>query len=132
MTTRVLIAVGVILLAFFAYALWTRPPRRLTRLDPGLLGLAGPAIVQFSTPSCGPCRSARPHLERAAQRAGMAFVQVDVAARPEVARRYGIRRVPTIAVAERTGRVLRAWTGLPHQGELAAVAARAVGLTQPG
>jgi thiol-disulfide isomerase/thioredoxin len=129
-TIRLLLALGVVAAAFLAYALWTRPPRRLSRLDLASLGLGGPAIVQFSTRSCGPCRTARPHLERAAARMGLAFLQVDVGERPEVARRYGIRRVPTIAVAGPTGRVLRVWSGLPGQGELAAVTARAVDPTR--
>jgi thiol-disulfide isomerase/thioredoxin len=127
LTVRLLIAATVVGSAFLAYTLWVRPPRRLTRLDLGWLGLAGPAIVQFSTPSCGPCRTARPHLEEAARRAGAAFGQVDVAARPEVARRYGIRRVPTIVVAGRSGRVLGAWTRLPDPSELHALALSATG-----
>ena len=50
---------------------------------------------------------------------------MDVGERPEVARRYGIRTVPTIVVAERTGRVLGKWTALPADGEIGRAAARA-------
>lgn len=125
MITRLLIAAAVVGTAFLAYTAWVRPPRRLTRVDLGWLGLSGPAIVQFSTPSCGPCRTARPRLEEAARQAGTAFGQVDVAARPDVARRYGIRRVPTIVVTGRSGRVLGAWTRLPDPQELHSVAAAA-------
>lgn len=121
---RVAVAASVLLGAYGAWMLWRRPPRRLTRADLGGVGIREPAIVQFTTPTCGPCRAAAPHLEAAADRSGVAFRQIDVGSRPDLARRYGIRTVPTIAVTGRSGRVLRVWTELPDQGELIDAAGR--------
>jgi thioredoxin-like negative regulator of GroEL len=47
------------------------------------------------------------------------YAQVDVGERPEVARAYGIRSVPTIAVAGADGRILGVWTGIPADGQVA-------------
>jgi thioredoxin-like negative regulator of GroEL len=49
---------------------------------------------------------------------GVRFVQVDVGERPDVARRYGIRTLPTIVVAGGAGEVVGAWTALPVDGTL--------------
>jgi thiol-disulfide isomerase/thioredoxin len=129
----VLLKVSLLFALFCAvtagYVLWRRPPRRLEggRLDLVGLGLAGPAIVQFTTRYCAPCKAAVPHLARAARETQVAFAQVDVGARPQVARTYGIRTVPTIAVADRDGRVLGVWTALPPNGEIVEAALRARG-----
>lgn len=109
------------------YVLLRRPPRRLEggRLDLVGLGVDGPAIVQFTTRYCAPCKAAVPHLARAARQTHVAFAQVDVGARPDVARAYGIRTVPTIAVADRDGKVTGVWTALPADREIAEAASRA-------
>jgi thioredoxin-like negative regulator of GroEL len=70
-------------------------------------------VVQFTSDLCGPCKAAAPRLAEAADRGGVQFAQVDVADRPEVARRYGIRTLPTIVVAGPGGEVVGAWTALP-------------------
>lgn len=82
-------------------------------------------MVQFTSATCGPCKVAAPRLAEAADRAGVGFTQVDVGERPELARRYGIRTVPTIVVAARGGRVLSAWTALPENGALEEAVRRA-------
>lgn len=117
MLIRALLLAGVVLGMMVAFRVWRRPPR-LPRLDLDELGVEGAAIVQFTTPWCGPCKAAAPQLRRVAQEHGLAYAEIDVADRPEIARRYGIRRVPTIAVATRAGRVLATWTELPHAGAL--------------
>jgi thiol-disulfide isomerase/thioredoxin len=124
---RLVVAASVLLGAYGAWLLWRRPPGRLARADLGGVGIREPAIVQFTTPTCGPCRAAAPRLEAAADRSGVAFRQIDVGHRPDVARRYGIRTVPTIAVTGRGGRVLRVWTQLPEQDELLDAAGGPVG-----
>src|SRR5439155_22366579 len=103
--------------AFAALGLWRRPPR-LARVEPEAIGAAGPAIVQFGTAHCAPCKRARPILERAAREAGVEFVDVDLERRPDLASRYGIRSVPLILVAGADGGVLGRWTGVPSDGEL--------------
>jgi thiol-disulfide isomerase/thioredoxin len=125
---RAALALLVLATAYGLYRLWRLPPRplrRLRRLDLEALGLEGPAIVQFSTPTCAPCRAAAPRLEATAREAELRYAQVNVAHRPDVARRYGIRTVPTIAVVGRGGAVVDVWTSLPHNGELLEAALRA-------
>jgi thiol-disulfide isomerase/thioredoxin len=129
--SRVAVALAVLLAAYGAWVLWRRPPRRLAGADLGVVGIREPAIVQFTTRTCGPCRAAAPHLRDAAERVGMVYRQIDVADRPDVARRYGIRTVPTVVVTGRDGRVLRAWTVVPDHGELASAAGRVPGRASP-
>jgi thiol-disulfide isomerase/thioredoxin len=124
---RVAVALAVLSGAYGAWVLWRRPPRRLAGADLGAVGIREPAVVQFTTRTCGPCRAAAPHLRDAAERAGVVYRQIDVGERPDVARRYGIRTVPTVVVTGRDGRVLRAWTNVPDQGELASATGRAPG-----
>jgi thiol-disulfide isomerase/thioredoxin len=126
---KVTFLVGLFGAVIAGYVLWRRRPRRLEggRLDLGELGVGGPAILQFTTRYCAPCKAAVPHLARSARETRVAFAQVDVGARPDVARTYGIRTVPTIAVADRDGRVLGVWTSLPPNGEIMEAALRARG-----
>jgi thioredoxin-like negative regulator of GroEL len=125
----VLVRLGLLVAAVglggLLFALWRRTPR-IARLEPAALGFSGPAIVQFGTPECAPCKQARPFLSRAAAESGVAFVDVDVAARPEIASRYRIRSVPLIVVAAPDGSVLGRFTGLPPEREVRRLAARAV------
>jgi thiol-disulfide isomerase/thioredoxin len=122
---RVAVLVAVLASMAAAWVLWRRPPRRLTVRGLSPLGISAPAVVQFTSPSCAPCRAAAPHLRRAAELHGIPFVQIDLSERPEAASDYGIRTVPTIAVAGRDGRVLEVWTALPPPEKLAAAARRA-------
>jgi thiol-disulfide isomerase/thioredoxin len=123
--TRVLVLALLLGALAAAWAMWRRPPRRLTAGGLARLGVSDPAVVQFTSPSCGPCRAAAPHLRRAAEAEGIPYVQFDLAERPDVVSIYGIRTVPTIAVAGPGGRVLDVWTSLPPLEELAAATRRA-------
>jgi thiol-disulfide isomerase/thioredoxin len=125
MVARLAIALGALSLLSAVYVVWKRPPRRLISLDLGELGVEGPAILQFTARYCAPCRAARPELQAVADRTAIGYSQIDVGERPEVARRYGVRTVPTIVVATRSGRVLGTWTALPGDGEIVAAAAQA-------
>jgi thioredoxin-like negative regulator of GroEL len=125
------IALGILVLMTGSYLLWKRPPRRLRRLDLAGLGIRGPAIVQFTTETCAPCKAVAPTLQDAADRATVPFQQFDVGQRPEVARAYGIRTVPTIAVTGRNGRVTEVWTALPASGEVARAIGRVLGADAP-
>lgn len=125
MPVRLALALLVFAIVAAALWMWRRPPRRLRRLDLASLGVREPAIVQFSSSSCSPCRAATPKLRAAALRAGMRYEQIDVGDRPDVARVYGIRTVPTIAVSGRGGRVVEVWTRLPADDVLDGVARRA-------
>jgi thiol-disulfide isomerase/thioredoxin len=108
-----------------SWMMWRRPPRRLVEGGLDRVGVSDPAVVQFTSPSCGPCRAAAPHLRRAAEAEGLPYVQFDLADRPDLVSGYGIRTVPTIAVAGPGGRVVNVWTSLPPLEELAAATRRA-------
>lgn len=105
---------------------WRRPPRRLGSSSLSSIGISGPAIVQFTTATCGPCKIAAPQLRAAADRAAVPYHQVDVGERPDVAQTYGIRRVPTIAVTGSGGKVLRVWTAVSGEISEAAMAATSI------
>ena len=124
MLLRLLIAMLAVAALYAAVRLWRRPPA-LRRLDLAELGVEGPAIVQFSTQACAPCRTAAPVLRATAERTGVSYTQVSLDDRADLARRYRIRTVPTIVVAGRGGTVRGVWTALPRNGEIARVAAEA-------
>ena len=125
MIERLAIAAAFFAVLAVAYWLWRRPPRRLGRSTLASLGIREPAIVQFSTPDCSPCQKAEPRLREAADRSQVPYRRIDVGDRPDVARQYGIRTVPTIVVTGRGGRVVDVWTTLPEDGQITDAARRA-------
>jgi thiol-disulfide isomerase/thioredoxin len=122
---RLLVAVAIVAAVALAYVMWRRPPRRLAKGTLASLGVRGPALVEFVTEGCPPCREVAPRLHAAAAEARVPFLQIDVGAKPEVARTFGIRSVPTVAVTGAGGRVLDVWTAIPPDGEVAEAARRA-------
>ncbi len=125
MVVKVLVAAAVLVAVAVAVALWRRPPRRLAGATLAGVGVRDPSIVQFSTRYCNPCKAAAPRLRAAAKRVALAYVQIDVGERTDVARELGIRTVPTIAVTGAGGRVVRVWTTVPPDAEIAEAAHRA-------
>ena len=76
-------------------------------LEPSVDGLHGlfqksslPVLVDFYSPTCGPCHMMHPVLERlASRRAGdIAVVKVNVEQHPEIAREFHVQGVPTFIV----------------------------------
>jgi hypothetical protein len=70
--------------------------RHIDRVDLGDLGAvtahgAGELVVEFTHPLCSDCRE----LEQRLRSEGRRVVTVDVRARPELARKYGVALVPT-------------------------------------
>jgi len=125
MLVRLVVAAAALGVAFAAYRLWKRPSRRLSGASLMELGVPGPAIVQFSTRSCAPCRTARPKLIEAAAAAEVDYAQIELDERPEVAGQFGIRSVLTIVVTGPGGAVRGVWTTLPSNGEITEAARRA-------
>ena len=71
-----------------------------------------PVVVDFWAAWCGPCRMLGPAIEQeAARREGkLALVKVDVDAESEVAGRFGVQSIPTVAVF-RNGEVVNGFVG---------------------
>ncbi len=66
-------------------------------------GSSLPVLVDFSSPTCGPCQMMAPVLERLAKRrAGeIMVIKVDVDKYPELAARFSIQAVPTFFIFHR-------------------------------
>ena len=76
-----------------------------------------PVLIDCFSPECKPCAALAPVLEDVASAMGgrMTVEKVDVVANPDVARRFGVRGVPTLLLfqrgtlrATRTGAATRA------------------------
>jgi hypothetical protein len=98
---RILVAVAIVAAVALAYVMRRRPPRRLAKGSPatwrsraGIGRVRGMPAVPGGASTPEGCRTAR-----------MPYLQIDVGVKPEVARTYGIRSVPTVAVtgADRKG-----------------------------
>lgn len=68
--------------------------------DAEVLSSPLPVLVDFTAAWCSPCRALAPVVERVAveSEGRLKVVTVDTDASPEVARRYGVRAVPTLLV----------------------------------
>lgn len=82
-----------------------------------------PLVLAFSTPDCVPCRTQqKPALAELQRRypARLAVREVDAAAEPGLAERFGIMTVPSTVVVDGRGRILAINHGLATWEKLAA------------
>lgn len=82
-----------------------RPIARIEAADLGIASFGTEASVVFSHPLCTDCR----HLVKALDRSDDSVMVIDVRARPDLARKYGVVLVPTLARVLQDGAVTR-WT----------------------
>lgn len=77
-----------------------------------VLDAQGKVLVDFFAAWCGPCRMVTPVLDEvAAEKAGeVTVVKVDIDQSPDIARRYGVMSVPTLALFE-NGEIVRQKVG---------------------
>ena len=80
--------------------------------DTDVLENEKPVVVDFWAAWCGPCRMVAPEIEKlAAKYAGSVEVRkLDVDANPQIAMRYGIMSIPTVAYFQK-GQAPRAAVG---------------------
>ena len=75
----------------------------------------GLTVKRFTASWCGPCRTLAPIMERVASTSpGVRFEIIDVDDQPAIARKYGVRSVPTV-VFERDGIEVRRELGVQSE-----------------
>ena len=103
--------------------------------DPDVLteaDLGGPlgrqaTLVQFSTAFCAPCRPTRQILAQVAGMVdGVTHIEVDAAARLDLARRLRINSTPTVLVLGPDGAVVKRAVGQPRKADVIAALGMAV------
>lgn len=78
-----------------------------------------PLVIDFWAPWCAPCRMMAPNFEQVAKRMepALRFAKVDTEANTDLAGRFGIRSIPTLAVF-RGGREVARQSGAMDAGSL--------------
>jgi thiol-disulfide isomerase/thioredoxin len=78
-------------------------------------------LVQFSTAFCAPCRPTRQILAQVARMVdGVAHVEIDAAARLDLARRLRVTSTPTVLVLGPDGAVVKRAVGQPRKADVIA------------
>jgi thiol-disulfide isomerase/thioredoxin len=83
------------------------------------LSRAGPTVVHFSAPWCGPCDRVRRVVDQVCEELGdVAHVEVDLDANPQAARRFSVLSLPTTLVFDVAGRQRYRASGVPKAADL--------------
>ncbi|WP_439691120.1 thioredoxin family protein [Curtobacterium sp. SP.BCo] len=87
---------------------------------PDAFGTAA-TLVQFSTPTCARCPATRRQLDTVAERTpGVTRIEIDLAERPDLARRFDVMQTPTVLLLDGHRAVRTRFGGPPRPAELAA------------
>jgi len=92
-----------------------------SNVDTSDLGLSttGPTVVHFSAEWCGPCAAVRRVVDEVcSDLPGVAHVEIDIDANPEVARRLSVLSLPTTLIFDADGRPRYRTTGVPKAADL--------------
>jgi thioredoxin-like negative regulator of GroEL len=90
-------------------------------IDTSDLGLSetGPTVLHFSAVWCGPCAGVRRVVDQVcAELPGVAHVEIDMDANPEVARRLSVLSLPTTIIFDANGRPRFRTHGVPTPADL--------------
>lgn len=130
MSTVIVAIVAAGMLATFVGWLVTRRSGKIRESAPGStrgepdtadLGLsrAGPTVVHFSAPWCGPCDRVRRVVDQVCNDLGeVAHVEVDLDANPAAGRRFSVLSLPTTLIFDVDGRQRYRASGVPKAADL--------------
>ena len=80
-----------------------------------------PLLVYFTTPTCAPCKTIqRPAIQRLQECMGerLQVIEIDAAARPDVAGQWGVMSVPTTFIIDASGQPRHVNHGVTPQDKL--------------
>lgn len=86
-----------------------------------VLEFSGVVLVDFFGPGCAPCRALAPTIDALAEAFGQRakVVKLDASRAPELASRYGVSTLPTLALF-RAGEVVKTFMGVQSKSKLTA------------
>jgi len=103
--TLIISSLAIGLFVLYNRVLLLRSKQRYRLLENFHLGT--PAILYFTTPTCVPCKTVqRPAIQQIKHQMGprLQVIEVDAAARPDLAKDWGVLSVPTTFLLDSKGR----------------------------